>query len=70
MGLCQTRIDEICVVSFNIVHTYYLSPETEFQIDKIVRTRNKGGIEQHLVKWKGYDEPFNSWINASDINRI
>jgi hypothetical protein len=32
-----------------------VSPETEFQIDKIVRTRNKGGIKQHLVKWKGYD---------------
>jgi hypothetical protein len=47
-----------------------VSPETEFQIDKIVRTCNKGGIKQHLVKWKGYDETFNSWVNASDINRI
>jgi hypothetical protein len=42
-----------------------VSPETEFQID--VRTRNKGGIKQHLVKCRGYDETFNSWINASDI---
>jgi hypothetical protein len=45
-------------------------PETEFQIDKIVRTRNTGGIKQHLVKWKGYDETFNSWVNASEINKI
>jgi len=27
-----------------------VSPRTEFQIDKIVCTRNKSGIKQHLVK--------------------
>jgi hypothetical protein len=47
-----------------------VSPETEFQIDKIVCTRNKNGIIQHLVKWKGYDETFNSWVNASDIKKM
>jgi hypothetical protein len=47
-----------------------VSPETEFQIDKIVRTRKKGGIKQHLFKWKGYDETFNSWVNSSDIKKI
>jgi hypothetical protein len=35
-----------------------VSPQTEFQIDKIVRTSNKSGIKQHLVKRKGYDETF------------
>ena len=44
-----------------------VSPQTEFQIDKIVRTRNKSGSKQHLVKWKGYDDCFNSWENSSDI---
>jgi hypothetical protein len=47
-----------------------VSPQTEFQIDKIVRTRNKSGIKQHLVKWRGYDETFNSWVKASDIKKI
>jgi hypothetical protein len=47
-----------------------VSPESEFQIDKIVRTRNQGGIKQRLVKWKGYDEAFNSWVNASDTKKI
>jgi hypothetical protein len=47
-----------------------LTPGTEFQIDKIVRRRNKNGIKQHLVTWKGYDETFNSWINAGDINNL
>jgi len=46
-------------------HNYELdkvtvSPQTEFQIDKIVRTRNNDGIKQHLVKWRGYDATFNS----------
>jgi hypothetical protein len=47
-----------------------VSPVSEFQIDKIVRTRNQGFIKQHLVKWKGYDETFNSWVNVSDIKKI
>jgi len=37
-----------------------VSPETAFQIDKIVRTRNKNGIIQHFVKWKDYEKSFNS----------
>jgi hypothetical protein len=49
---------------------FTVSPESEFQIDKIVRTRIQGGIKQHLVKWKGYDEAFNSSVNVSDIKKI
>ena len=30
-----------------------LSPQNGFQINNILRTRNTGGIKQHLVKWKG-----------------
>jgi hypothetical protein len=47
-----------------------VSPQTEFEIVKIVRTRNKNGIKQHFVKWRGYDETFNSWTNATDIKNI
>ena len=46
-----------------------VSSQNEFQIDNIVRTRNKGGIT-HLVKWRGYDETFNSWKNASDVKKM
>ena len=45
-----------------------VSPQTEFEIHKIVHTRNKDGIKQHFVKWRGYDETFNSWINSTDIS--
>src|SRR5215469_6570737 len=47
-----------------------VSPESEFQIDKIVRTRKMHGIKQHLIKWRGYDETFNSWVDASEIKKI
>ena len=47
-----------------------VAPQTEFEIDKIVSTRNKNGIKQHFVKWRGYDETFNSWINSTDIKII
>ena len=39
-------------------------------MDEIVVTRNKDGIKQHFVKWKGYDETFNSWVNVTDIKKI
>jgi hypothetical protein len=47
-----------------------VSPQTELGIDKIVRARNKDGIKQHFVKWRGYEETFNSWINSTDIKKI
>ena len=29
-----------------------VSPQTEFEIDKIAHTRNKDGIKQHFVMWR------------------
>jgi len=45
-------------------------PQTELQLDKIVRTRNKNGIKRHFAKWREYEETFNSWINFTDIKKI
>jgi hypothetical protein len=47
-----------------------VSPQTEFEIDKILRTRTRNGIKQLFVKWKGYDKTFNSWVNFSDIKKV
>jgi hypothetical protein len=41
-----------------------VSSQTQLQIDKILHTGKKDGIKKHLVKWKGYDETFNSWVNV------
>jgi hypothetical protein len=48
----------------------YSIPKSEFQIDKIVRTRTHNDIKQHLLKWKGYHANFNSWVKATDITKI
>ena len=35
---------------------YTVSPQTEFETDKVVGIRNDTYIKQHPVKWRGYDE--------------
>jgi len=47
-----------------------ITKQRHFQIDKILATRTRRGIKQHLVLWKGYNKDFDSWIPASDIQRI
>ena len=60
---CQACRIVLSKASFTIkLVKFTVSPETEFQIDKVVRTRKNGGIKQHLGKWKGYIEIFNSWV--------
>jgi len=35
-----------------------VSTQREFKIAKLVRTANKGGVRQNIVKWGGYAETF------------
>ena len=37
--------------------------QQKFRIDKIIRRKG----DKLYVKWKGYDNSFNSWINKKDI---
>ena len=37
--------------------------QKEFRIEKILKTKG----DKLYVKWKGYDNSFNSWINKKDI---
>ena len=47
-----------------------VSPQTEFQIDKILHTLNNDGIKQHLIKCRGYEATFNTWKNATDVKKL
>jgi len=47
-----------------------ITKQTQFHIDKIVRTRVRRGIKEHLVRWKGYSSDFDSWVKSSDIKKI
>ncbi|XP_065223788.1 uncharacterized protein LOC135847968 [Planococcus citri] len=46
------------------------NPDAEFKIDKILRTKGKGTSKQVFVKWRGYPDSFNSWINAKDLVNV
>ena len=37
--------------------------QKEFRIEKILKRKG----DKLYVKWKGYDNPFNSWINKNDL---
>jgi hypothetical protein len=47
-----------------------ITKQTQFQIDKILATRVRRGIKQHLVRWKGYNKDFDRWIPTADIRKI
>ena len=41
-----------------------------YEVEKILKKRGRGANVQYLVKWVGYPNKFNSWIRASEINKI
>jgi hypothetical protein len=47
-----------------------VSHQTEFEKDKLERTRDKDCIKQHFVKLSEYDETFVSWVNVTDIKKM
>ena len=40
------------------------SRDDYFDIDRILKTRKRGGKIQYLVSWKGYPAKFNSWVDG------
>jgi len=44
------------------------SKESFWQVEKILKTRkNRHGAVEHLVKWFGYTDKYNSWVSEKDI---
>lgn len=43
--------------------------ENRYTIEKIIKSRIKNKVKQVLVKWKGWDDKYNSWINADAIEK-
>jgi hypothetical protein len=38
-----------------------------YLVEKILKTRKRKGKTEHFVKWIGYDETYNSWLDSKDI---
>ena len=45
---------------------YKKNNQEVFRIERVIKQNKK----QALVKWKGYDERFNSWVNLSEIKNL
>ena len=41
-----------------------------YRVEKILRKRERKGIVEYFVKWKGYPDKFNSWIAESNISKL
>lgn len=63
---------EIILTTFyeNELQKTNIDLKKEFIIEKILKTRIIDGKKQFLVKWKGYNDNFNSWIDESEIKDI
>lgn len=40
-----------------------------FRIDKVIKKRKRMGNVEYFVKWKGFNDNYNSWINAADVEQ-
>lgn len=41
-----------------------------FEIERVLETKGRGKNKRVLVKWKGWPDKFNSWIDASELKNI
>ena len=47
-----------------------LDNDNLFKIETILKTRGNNKNKQYFVKWLHWPKKFNSWVKASDIDRI
>jgi len=41
-----------------------------YRVEKILRKRKPNLIGEYLVKWKGCEDKFNSWVSERDISKL
>ena len=57
--------------SFYFEELQKVSEPQAYRIEKVIRKRkDKNGITWYLVKWKGYDSSFNSYVKEEDIEQL
>jgi hypothetical protein len=57
----------------DILGTFYrqemqkVKDQRVYDVEKVLRTRKKGTKKQYFVKWAGYPDTFNSWVDEVDL---
>ncbi|GFY62252.1 uncharacterized transposon-derived protein F54H12.3 [Trichonephila inaurata madagascariensis] len=46
------------------------SPDTFTSVEKVLRTKRKRDNKEFFVKWRGFDNRFNSWVKAKWMKRF
>jgi len=41
-----------------------------FRVEKVLKKRKYQGKDQLFVKWKGFNDSYNSWVDASDVTKV
>lgn len=41
-----------------------------YQTEKNLVTKGRGQAKRHLVKWRGWLNKFNSWVEASQVHEV
>ena len=54
----------------NLVGKERLSQNQEFLVKEVIKSRGRGVNKEVYVSWVGYPKKFNSWIKASDVNKL
>ena len=41
-----------------------------FLVEKVIKSKGRGNQKWHFVKWLGYPSSMNSWVRASDVDKM
>lgn len=63
----RVPIDQLKVVKF-APGTFITDTSDVYEVQSIIDERTHRGKKQYLVKWRYYDDKYNSWVNASDVS--
>ena len=61
--------DELVTGAFYEPELQRVKEPSEYRVEKVLRSRtSRAGVKEYLVKWKGWDNSFNSWVR--DIRKL
>ena len=60
--------DETIIGSFYAFELVKVSGDV-FRIEKVFKRSKRNNILEYFVKWKGFNETYNSWINSEDVTQ-